>query len=142
MMQIIRIDEQTWSIENEFVRCFLLEVIHLPGHTPGSIALLDKNRRILFSGDPIQDGEIFMFGIHRDMDAYLESLKRLQNRISDFDSIYPSHGTMPVTKELIGQLIDGAKKVVNDEIPWVKADRFPVPVRAYHTGTATFLMPE
>ena len=121
--------------------CRPLEVIHLPGHTPGSIALLDKNRRMLFSGDPIQDGEIFMFGVHRDMDAYQESLKRLQRRISDFDSIYPSHGTMPVAKELIGQLIDCAGQVGNDEIPWEMADRFPVPVRAYHTKAATFLMP-
>ena len=44
-----------------------LEIVHLPGHTPGSIALLDRKNKWLFSGDPIQDGEIYMFGIHRDM---------------------------------------------------------------------------
>ena len=40
-----------------------LEVIHLPGHTPGSIALLDRKNRVLISGDPIQDGRIFFLHI-------------------------------------------------------------------------------
>ena len=44
-----------------------LEIIHLPGHTPGSIALLDTANRVLISGDPIQDGRIFMFGRFRDI---------------------------------------------------------------------------
>ncbi|MGF2526011.1 MBL fold metallo-hydrolase, partial [Ralstonia pseudosolanacearum] len=54
-----------------------LEVISLPGHTPGSIAVLDRKYRALFSGDPIQDGRIFMFGVQREMHAYRLSLKRL-----------------------------------------------------------------
>ena len=37
-----------------------LEVIEIPGHTPGSIAILDVERRILFSGDTVQDGSIFL----------------------------------------------------------------------------------
>ena len=37
-----------------------LRIIHLPGHTPGSIAVLDVSRRVLLSGDPIQEyGRIF-----------------------------------------------------------------------------------
>ena len=39
-----------------------LKAIALPGHTPGSTALLDVNSGMLFSGDPVQDGRIFMFG--------------------------------------------------------------------------------
>jgi len=53
----------------------VLEVIELPGHTPGSIALLDRGRRVLISGDAIQDGGIFMFGPARDLRAYLKSLR-------------------------------------------------------------------
>ena len=39
-----------------------LLIIEIPGHTPGSIAILDQNNRILVSGDSVQDGNIFMFG--------------------------------------------------------------------------------
>lgn len=55
-----------------------LEILHLPGHTPGSIALLDRSRRVLISGDPIQDGWIFMFGRFRNMEQYIRSLEHLQ----------------------------------------------------------------
>ena len=33
-----------------------LKIIALPGHTPGSVAVLDVKNRRLFSGDPVQTG--------------------------------------------------------------------------------------
>ena len=43
-----------------------VEIIHLPGHTQGGIAVLDVGARALFSGDPVQrNGSIFMFGANR-----------------------------------------------------------------------------
>ena len=33
----------------------ILRIIHLPGHTPGSIAVLDTANRVLISGDPVQE---------------------------------------------------------------------------------------
>lgn len=119
-----------------------LEVIHLPGHTPGSIALLDRKNRWLFSGDPIQDGEIFMFGLHREMPSYLISLSRLKKRIPEFDQIYPSHGSMPVSPEMIDLLIEGAGKVSRGEIPLRETrEMFGTPVKVYDVGAAVFLMP-
>ena len=45
-----------------------LRIIHIPGHTPGSTAVLDVDRRVLISGDPVQEhGRIFMFGENRNM---------------------------------------------------------------------------
>ena len=35
-----------------------LEIIDIPGHTPGSIAILDVKNRILISGDSVQNGNI------------------------------------------------------------------------------------
>ena len=54
-----------------------LEIIGIPGHTPGSIAILDINKRVLFSGDSVQDGYIFMFGKFRNLEAYVSSMKKL-----------------------------------------------------------------
>ncbi|NLG23735.1 MAG: MBL fold metallo-hydrolase, partial [Clostridiales bacterium] len=36
-----------------------LEVIHIPGHTPGSVALLFRERRLLFTGDGV-NGHLWM----------------------------------------------------------------------------------
>ena len=95
-----------------------LRMIHLPGHTAGSIAVLDASRRVLISGDPIQEhGRIFMFGKHRDMKDYIASLEHLRNWAGEFDEIWPSHADFPVKPELIGRLHDGAQKILEGTVP-------------------------
>jgi glyoxylase-like metal-dependent hydrolase (beta-lactamase superfamily II) len=89
-----------------------LEIVHLPGHTPGSITVLDRKNRCLIGGDPIQaHGQIYMFGIHRDLHSYSYSLKKLEER-SDFDLIYPSHADLPISREIIPDLISAAEDIL------------------------------
>lgn len=70
-----------------------LEILAIPGHTRGCVAVLDRNARVLYSGDSVQDGHVYMFGPHRDPEAFGPSLLRLAARMADFDVIRPSHGT-------------------------------------------------
>ncbi|MEM7819786.1 MAG: MBL fold metallo-hydrolase [Candidatus Aenigmatarchaeota archaeon] len=71
---------------------FIFEVVHTPGHTPGSICLYEKNKRILISGDTL-----FSDGIGRtdlpegDKDQMLSSLKKLLGYNINF--LLPGHGT-------------------------------------------------
>lgn len=75
-----------------------LRVIHVPGHTPGSIVLYSEARGVLFSGDTIRnengllDGPppIFTPGIE---EAYWSIRNKLLKL--DFDTLMPGHG-MPV----------------------------------------------
>jgi len=53
------------------------EVLHLPGHSPGSIALWEAASGILFSGDTIYDGPLVDDCHGSDLTAYRRSLKRL-----------------------------------------------------------------
>ncbi len=81
-----------------------LRIILIPGHTPGSIALMDEERGMLFPGDTVQDGNIYMFGPMRDMQAYILSLMKLEALGASIRLIYPSHGTMPLASSFIGKL--------------------------------------
>ena len=119
-----------------------LEIITIPGHTPGSIAVLDKNNRALISGDPIQDGNIFMFGIQREMHAYLLSLEKLEKQKDRFDVIYPSHGTFPVEPELISALHKGATRLLNGEIQGEDFEIHGMSIKRYDVGVAGFLYDE
>ena len=80
-----------------------LKVVACSGHTPGSIALLDEEHGILFSGDTISYGPVYLFGAHRNLDDYIESLHKLQGMAAEgkFDTIYPSHNTCPVPASII-----------------------------------------
>ncbi len=116
-----------------------LEVLFLPGHTPGSIALLDAENRVLFSGDSVQAGTIYMFGQGRNMQAYIESMTRLAAISDRFDTAYPSHGLIPIQSDIIEGLIAGAKRVLKGDIKGTQADRPGISAKLYDVGVAKFL---
>ena len=53
------------------------EVLHLPGHSPGSIALWEARTRTLFSGDAIYDGPLLFELPGSSVADYVRSLRRL-----------------------------------------------------------------
>ena len=116
-----------------------LEVIHLPGHTPGSIALLDAAGRVLISGDPIQDGRIYMFGPFRSMRDYAASLERLRSRAGQFDEIWPSHADLPVSPDVIPKLRDGAQAVLDGKIKGTPREMHGNTIMVYDLGFCALL---
>ncbi len=116
-----------------------LEIIGLPGHTPGSIAVLDVKNRVLISGDPIQDGNIYMFGVQRELHAYVLSLKRLEAYKGRFDTIYPAHGSFPVSPDLITPLYTGVERILAGEVHGEDDTKNGNPIKKYDIGVATIL---
>ena len=116
-----------------------LEIIHLPGHTPGSIAVLDRKAGRIFTGDPVQDGRIYMFGVQREMHAYRESLLRLEARKNEFDEIWPSHGSAPLDTDIIMKLYEASGEVLAGNVPYTLHELHGQEVGAYDAGCAVFL---
>jgi glyoxylase-like metal-dependent hydrolase (beta-lactamase superfamily II) len=54
------------------------EVLHLPGHSPGSIGLWEAATGILFSGDAIYDGPLLDELHHSDIADYIRTMRRLR----------------------------------------------------------------
>ena len=115
-----------------------LEIIDNPGHTPGSIAILDINNRVLIGGDAIQDGNIFMFGPQRNINDYVKSLKHILTFKHRFDTIYPSHGNFPVKPGIIEHLIEGAESIIRGEVTGEEMELFGNPIRLYKFPYAGF----
>ena len=55
------------------------EVLHLPGHSPGSIGLWEPKTGILFSGDAIYDGPLLDELPGSDIPIYVATMKRLRD---------------------------------------------------------------
>jgi hydroxyacylglutathione hydrolase len=114
------------------------EVILIPGHTPGSIALLDRKNRLLIAGDSVSETPIFMFGKMRNIHAFISSMEKLQKLRSSFDIIYPSHGPMPLSPDKIEKLIAGAASILRGEVQG-QDPPFEIPAKMYLTpGGAAF----
>ncbi len=117
-----------------------LEIIHIPGHTYGSVAILDVNRRVLFSGDSVQTGDIFMFGNHRNLDEYPASLMKLQDMEERFDKIYASHAQLELEPDQIGECFDACESMMHGEVEPREEERHGVIINAYDCGACTFLV--
>jgi len=77
----------------------VLEIIHTPGHSPGSICILSKELNALFTGDTLFKGTHgrtdFKGGSMKDM---LETLKKFLE-MDDSLTIYPGHGDISTLGE-------------------------------------------
>ncbi|RUR03365.1 MBL fold metallo-hydrolase [Labedella endophytica] len=67
-----------------------LTVLHLPGHSLGSIVLVDEHDGLLFSGDVVYDDELYDDMDGADPVVYRRSLERLLSL--DVRKVYPGHG--------------------------------------------------
>jgi hydroxyacylglutathione hydrolase len=72
------------------------EVLHTPGHTPGSITLVVEGR-YAFVGDLVstRGGPHAQLFYATDWEALDRSLRRLQER--DFERVYTGHGGRPMS---------------------------------------------
>lgn len=82
------------------------QIIELPGHTPGSIAILTKDK-VIFVGDLLVNDKLlkkYDFLFIYDIEEYIASLQKLRN--VDFDFLILGHGKDIVSKEDSNILID------------------------------------
>ena len=95
-----------------------LKVLYTPGHTKGSVCLLDEENRLLFSGDTISYGPVYMFGDKRNMQQYLDTLNRLKAMKDQgvYDTVYCCHNKCPISAETVEDLISCTEGILNGSI--------------------------
>jgi hydroxyacylglutathione hydrolase len=90
-----------------------LEAIALPGHTRGSVAFLDAEDRMLFSGDAVGSSFVWMqIKGATSLSAYLESVRRLEAQGAEFDAIYGGHFYQQDYKPLLPSYVSDMRIVV------------------------------
>lgn len=91
-----------------------LEIIATPGHTHGSLCVLDRQNRWLFSADTVCDWGILLHLEKADPpEVYLESMERLRDLSASFDEIWPGHHKKPIDKGYIDEYISCARSMVD-----------------------------
>jgi len=78
-----------------------LEVLFIPGHTDDSVALLDRDAGLLWTGDSFYEGPIWLFFSETDLAAYEKSLARLVALVPDLNALLPAHNTPKANPALL-----------------------------------------
>ena len=81
-----------------------IDVIHIPGHTDGSILLFDRKTGILLSGDTVT--RRLLYGMHSFIptERFCDDLKRLEHL--KITKIFSAHDRCPLPKDHISYMID------------------------------------
>ena len=106
-----------------------LEIIHVPGHTPGSCCVLFREERSILFGDACNANTLLMWGTP--VSQYKKSLQYLQTFKDRFDTVYYSHGPAPEGPgrsledniELCDRILAGTDDAIPTEFMGMKAYR-------------------
>lgn len=91
-----------------------LKVMETPGHTGGSICLLDSVNRQLFVGDTNNEVEWLFTSVSLPLDVYLQTLEKQYARAAAFDTLFPGHGGR-IDKSFIGEQIICVQNILSGE---------------------------
>lgn len=83
-----------------------LEILETPGHAPDSICLIDRENRLLFTGDTFYLAPLYTHIEGSDFDDYASSAARLAGLQPDIDRAFTSHNVPVVESRYLGALGD------------------------------------
>ena len=89
----------------------VVEVLFTPGHTPDSLALLDRRNGLLFTGDNFYPGPIYLFVPETDFAAYTRSVARLAKLEPQIKLLLPQHNVPVAEPVLLKRLADAVEQV-------------------------------
>jgi hydroxyacylglutathione hydrolase len=92
-----------------------LEVWHAPGHTPGSLCLLDEASRFVFTGDTAYAGLVALHFDESDLSAYAETVSNLEAIGWDTNLVLAGHGETPLDGGILLEVGAGVRRLLDGE---------------------------
>ena len=89
-----------------------LEAFPIPGHTPGSMAFLDRQERLMFVGDAILAGVWMQLDESLPLHVFKESLENVWACRDAFDWMYCGHNIQPFPVADLEGYIEGIGKIL------------------------------
>lgn len=90
------------------------EVIEIPGHTPGSVGLINREEKLLFSGDSIVATPVWLYLEHSlPVKTYRDALRQVKSN-NDIKTIYPGHQPTALDPGQLDDLIACADEILED----------------------------
>jgi len=112
----------------------MIEVIHTPGHTPDSCCFLDRDHRLLFTGDMFYTGSIYTYLNGGDTPTFLNSYQKMLTHYEEFDSLMPSHNEPCVERELLLKALNALEDVESGRGEYIEEEDTGILIRVYDYG--------
>jgi glyoxylase-like metal-dependent hydrolase (beta-lactamase superfamily II) len=108
-----------------------LEVIHTPGHTPDSICLLDREDKLLFTGDMFYTGGIYTYLNGGDIPTFIKSYMKMLDHYEEYEHLMPSHNEPWVDKKLLKEVFKAVVDIAEGRGDYKEGTDRGIPIRKY-----------
>jgi glyoxylase-like metal-dependent hydrolase (beta-lactamase superfamily II) len=88
-----------------------LEVIHTPGHSPDSICLLDREAKLLWTGDTFYTGAIYVHLPGSDLDLLINSYEKLIALSHLYEKLLAGHNEPWVDKTILKEVLEATRQI-------------------------------
>lgn len=115
-----------------------LELVHVPGHSPGQLAALDRDDGVLYGGDVLHNEHaLYVHFEGCDLRSYVDTFARLRDLRDGgaFDTLYVSHAA-PLSGDelsLLDEFHEGLEEILAGEREGDLVDDYP-PARRYEVA--------
>ena len=99
-----------------------LEIIYIGAHSPGSIAILDASRRLLFTGDELESGQVLLMlnepnlPVTQTVENHQRMMQKLKARIGEYDYICPAHNGTMMHNSYVDIFIEAEQKILDGAV--------------------------
>jgi len=118
-----------------------LIVWHTPGHSPGSVCFVEEVERLMFAGDTVYEGPIYLHLPGSDPQAMLSTLQMLSQLAWEINLLMPGHGLTPTDGRLLQEAADGLRRTFAGEVPLKKGVSIHSAVRVAAFSRVMFFLP-
>lgn len=113
-----------------------LEVLAVPGHSPGQQAALDPDSGVLYGGDVVGgNGDLIAVFQHSNLESYADTIERLVDLrdVGEFDTLLTGHVRPYRGSDLdvLNDMLDGLREIIAGKVtprevesPWGAARRY------------------
>ena len=99
-----------------------LEVLLTPGHAPDSLCLLDREHRLLFTGDTFYPATLYAHLPGSDLEVYTETAARLAALAEDVDFLLPAHNEPWVSSDSLRAMHAAFEAIAEASVPFAVTD--------------------
>lgn len=100
----------------------LLEVLLTPGHAPDALCLLDRENRLLFTGDTFYPAVLYAHLPGSDLATYRATAARLRALVSEVDELVTSHNEPLASSQYLVRMSDAFDAIVSGSADFASTD--------------------
>ncbi len=113
---------------------YKIKIIHSPGHTPGSTCFFLTDHNLLFTGDVLYSGPLYLHLPESNFSDFLETIDNLSNIVIKNTLILPGHNRIICDYSFFSKVYSGINNIRNNiVIPKVYKDSEEIIVYSFST---------